>query len=683
MDHSSLYHGSAGSLQEPLQLKAGSLSMIYLDNALRYICLGNEEVVRMIFPAVRDQNWETVLPLIRDMNVRREQSGFSISITCQYRQKEIDFTAWYQITGLPEGKIVFHMKGLANSSFLKNRIGLCVLHPLKEIVGMNCEVIHPDGSNSLVRLPFHVSPHQPVKNISSLRWDLENGGKALLEFQGDVFEMEDHRNWTDASFKTYSTPLELPFPVTVKAWESMEQVVTLTVENVRVSGQAAAATGNCGDQDTPATVRPNPGIQVSINYLAPGVALSKIGLSANQAEALTTNALSLIRKLNIDHYRLDIRLHTDGWERQLREKVKEIYELNIPLELVLHTSRKYEDELKSLAVTVDGLALSLSHILLFQKGHNTTPGELVRTARKIFGKPGKDIRVGGGTDAYFAELNRERPDTSLMDFVTFSINPQVHAFDNHSMTETLEAQQWVITSAKEYFGRLPVFVSPVTLKPRFNPNATSEDQNTDGTDSRSSYDLRQKSLFGAAWTLGSIKALASPAVQGVIPGAPPSNPPPEKASSGPAKGILPGASSITWFQTTGPGGLMDARLDGPGEGKTLLYPVYFIFKHILEMKQGVLLPSVSSDPLKCEILAMKEGERVKILVTSFTGSTQDIALPLPGGKYSVHYLDEDAYPLMMYDGGTVIRPGTLSPASPEFVNVRLKPFATVIIEGCS
>ena len=31
---------------------------------------------------------------------------------------------------------------------------------------------------------------------------------------GDVFEMEDQRNWTDASFKTYCTPLRQPFPAT-------------------------------------------------------------------------------------------------------------------------------------------------------------------------------------------------------------------------------------------------------------------------------------------------------------------------------------------------------------------------------------------------------------------------------------------------------------------------------------
>jgi len=33
-----------------------------------------------------------------------------------------------------------------------------------------------------------------------------------ISFEGDVFETEDQRNWTDASFKTYCPPLRLPYP---------------------------------------------------------------------------------------------------------------------------------------------------------------------------------------------------------------------------------------------------------------------------------------------------------------------------------------------------------------------------------------------------------------------------------------------------------------------------------------
>ena len=41
--------------------------------------------------------------------------------------------------------------------------------------------------------------------------------------------MEDQRNWTDASFKTYCTPLARPFPVPVQAGDRVDQRVALTV----------------------------------------------------------------------------------------------------------------------------------------------------------------------------------------------------------------------------------------------------------------------------------------------------------------------------------------------------------------------------------------------------------------------------------------------------------------------
>ena len=38
--------------------------------------------------------------------------------------------------------------------------------------------------------------------------------------EGDTWETEDHRNWTDASFKTYSRPLSLPYPYAIAKGET-------------------------------------------------------------------------------------------------------------------------------------------------------------------------------------------------------------------------------------------------------------------------------------------------------------------------------------------------------------------------------------------------------------------------------------------------------------------------------
>ncbi len=48
---------------------------------------------------------------------------------------------------------------------------------------------------------------------------------------GDTFEMEDQRQWNDASFKTYVRSLELPWPYTVPKNTPLEQAIKLTVKS--------------------------------------------------------------------------------------------------------------------------------------------------------------------------------------------------------------------------------------------------------------------------------------------------------------------------------------------------------------------------------------------------------------------------------------------------------------------
>ena len=60
--------------------------------------------------------------------------------------------------------------------------------------------------------------HSPIPNV-----------KAEVRFEGDTFETEDHRNWTDASFKTYVRPLALPWPYVLPKGETFTQSVTLTL----------------------------------------------------------------------------------------------------------------------------------------------------------------------------------------------------------------------------------------------------------------------------------------------------------------------------------------------------------------------------------------------------------------------------------------------------------------------
>ena len=68
-----LYYGKAESLPARLALRAGPLSVFYEEGELRYIRLGDREVLRRVYVAVRDRNWGTILP--KYTNVQLDQQS--------------------------------------------------------------------------------------------------------------------------------------------------------------------------------------------------------------------------------------------------------------------------------------------------------------------------------------------------------------------------------------------------------------------------------------------------------------------------------------------------------------------------------------------------------------------------------------------------------------------------------
>jgi hypothetical protein len=113
--------------------------------------------------------------------------------------------------------------------FQRNRIGICVLHPITECAGQPCLVEHSDGKQESGAFPKLISPWQPFYDVRKISYSVA-GVKGELEFEGDEFEMEDQRNWSDASFKTYCTPQSRPKPVTVQPGDKVRQAVRLRLQ---------------------------------------------------------------------------------------------------------------------------------------------------------------------------------------------------------------------------------------------------------------------------------------------------------------------------------------------------------------------------------------------------------------------------------------------------------------------
>jgi hypothetical protein len=208
----------------------------------------------------------------------------------------------------------------------------------------------------------------------------------------------------------------------------------------------------------------------------------------------------------------------------------------------------------------------------------------------------------------------------VLDGVCYSINPQVHAFDNASLVETLETQAVIVESARRFTGGLPLAVTPVTLRPRFNPSATGPEPPPAPGGLPSQVDARQMSLLAAGWTVGSLKYLAESGVE-----------------------------SVTYFETSGWRGLMEREDGSPEPFPSVpgsVFPLYHVFADLGECLGGEpsglirVLPAVSSDPLRVEGLALAVGDMVCVLVANLTAEVQPVTVTGLAGKVHLRRLDE-------------------------------------------
>ena len=139
-------------------------------------------------------------------------------------------------TARPDGTIAFTFAGEARSTFEKNRIGLCVLHPMHQYAGSSVTGRRTTGVQLDLRFPELVAVEQPIDgftDLAALTYDAPGGLRLELTFEGEAFETEDQRNWIDASFKTYGTPLSLPRPAILRQGTRIEQRVTLRLHKAQ------------------------------------------------------------------------------------------------------------------------------------------------------------------------------------------------------------------------------------------------------------------------------------------------------------------------------------------------------------------------------------------------------------------------------------------------------------------
>lgn len=580
-DRVTLY-GTAEHEPESLRLAAGDLAVDLQDGNLRTLRFRGHEVLRAVAFLVRDRDWGTCAATISGLAVEETGQRFSVRYRARFTAPSgANLDCKVAVSGTARS-VTFAADCVADADFETARAGFVVLHPVVGVAGEPLKIRHGDGSVEPARWPEQIEPWQPFKDIAAITHRVAPRIEAVTEFAGDVFEMEDQRNWTDGSYKTYVRPLALPWPYRVKANTPFRQEISVAIH---AEEGAAPAIGRSD--------------AVTLRLVPSRLRLPEIGVGL-RPECLSGElaALGLLKTIGARH----LIAHFDpdaghgiaalkGYAEIARESG-----LKVTLELAVPCRRPLKTEMREIAAQVGdaGLVLDTLFVSPSVDRQSTPPGsrwpdcppleEVYAAARAAF--PG--LRLGGGMMSYFTELNRKRVPGDLVDYVSHCTNPIVHAADDLSVMQTFEALRHVVASTRAIYGDKPYRIGPSTIAMRQNPYGSRTKDNPAGRRiPMANADPRHNGAFGAAWTLA-YAATVAPAGLEVLTLSTLSGPFGLVAADGEPR---PLASVLTWLGALAGEDLVAVVTSRPDAVLGLAAKARLLLANITPEAQAVALPA--------------------------------------------------------------------------------------------
>jgi hypothetical protein len=557
------------------KLIAGPLTLEYSEGSLWNISNGSEEAIRRIYLVFQDINWTSRPFIIKDEIWQIADRSFSAKIKAQGSHDAKDLSVELEITGSESGEITYGFSASTAVSFLRNRLGLCLLHPIAGLSGRECELTKADGAVEISRFPDAISPNQPFLNLSGISHKLQSGKVVSVNFEGEIFETEDHRNWSDASYKTYCTPISLPFPAQVTPGEALSQKITISI-----SGEHATS------------ISMNESAVITVGAKAIELPEIGLGLSEDPAHLIVSEYVGF-EDLAIKHLRLAL-----NGNSQIRSAVEQALSVTKQLKIDLDLSIKAESpqQLKAILQPIVELKDRIRSFYIFSASDKTAPLGFIQAAEELLGDKSKII---GGTDLYFTELNRNQSAVEFVDQVNFSINPQVHSFDDRTLIQNTATQKTIANNAHRIAKDKKLSIGPITLRPRYNPNATQPAKDLSNTALPSSVDARQRTWFAEGWTAMSIRSIA------------------ESES----------ISAVTYFETLGWRGIRELSTGSEdalnfASKASEEFPVWRLFKHLNGFTHA--RPTDSSLPELVDCLIVTSGQKVKVILVNFSTIEQEV-----------------------------------------------------------
>lgn len=486
------------------RLCAGRIQVQRFDDSLRHFSVDRVEIFAALYTALRAEDWSAIpLDLVHESLtesagsltlVRDEALGSSISSRWEVRvtADRLDATVELRV----------------HRRCQLNRWGFNVCLDAEDYAGASAG---RDGEH----LPVDIGPQVVSDGVMRGLFPADrrlvlrrrDGLEVALVSDTLVLEVEDQRNWTDASFKVYSGSLADPWPMDLRPGQVRRQHLAVSWQSLPVRPQGDPPRLTLG----PLVGLPAVGVQANDGAAPPGV-------DGPQGPPTSTRR-ELLDVLQPNHVRLDIE-PGDGSGSWAVPRYGRPIELAA---LLATTDDAILDRLADLSSTLpDG-----SRVLLHLDERRTTDRHIAETVQRRIDARGARVSTCPGTDVYWMDLNRDRPDVSGGP-VSFSITPTVHLADSESLFASLPIQEFVVRESRDVLGANAVVVSPVTLRLRGRPEVDSTDRSARHAVEPVHVDPRLHTMEGAAWTIGSVCALTAG-----------------------------GAVSGTWHELVGPRGLVD------------------------------------------------------------------------------------------------------------------------------
>ena len=546
--------------------KSGDWQIDLREDEFADIKFQNQIVLRSVRGVIRDKDWNTADLVIDSFEESTKELKFVVHST--------GFGAEFagEVSAKVDGQVAtFTMELNALSDYQTNRTGLIVLHS-PAVAGTALEVTHSSGQHESLLFPKSISPNQPVFDIAALSWQ-HNHLQIDVAFAGDVFEMEDQRNWSDASYKTYNRPLSKPFPYAVAAGEKVLQIVKIHVQ-------------------------PNGAAQ---NQLAQNnISLTNAGkFPVIQVGASTAPDEPIDATMIVENVVVELDLQTSNWRAALERATKNAKALDV--RAIVADVAKLE-ELVALLVNIPVL-----RIAAFDAKQHVTTQATTSALQEALKKFELEVPVISGARSHFTELNREQnqflPNAKA---ITFASTPLFHSLTNEQFLESIAMQRIIATQAVELAHGNPVHVGPITLRPRFNNVATAAQPAPSKTDLSEGYgaeftgaiDQRQSSTVLAAWVIASAAALC-----------------------------VPGVTSLTYFEQWGPRGLVAS------DGKE--FPVAKAIKALAALAGQDIYIGASPDGFVWALAAVNEQGKTTIMASNLNAQSVVTHVTMAGNTHTI------------------------------------------------